>query len=329
MTILFNDSRLLTADMCHGLWSGDGYAHYPVFLVEERERLLKGMISDGLLGPPKDQVAIGHLNDEGVLDGLLWAQRFDWGEQCFQIGMVHIQAFLVDNIASSMGTEIHQALFSRFLDWARENAFRHVACRLPVQNTATIAFLEARGFQCMDSMVCYLVFHRTAKILARFRSLYQVRPFESQDATLLHELIRTRFSVSRFAVDNRLPAAGKEAFFHSWTQRFYSGDLADHVMVALDRKGTVVGFLGYQRNPAIKRHLGRNVVSGGLGAAAPHAKGAYPALLKAGILQGAHRFQFAELETQTRNEEVIGIWERLGCLKVRESKIYHFWMVPD
>lgn len=325
--------EVLALPLSPGLCRHDGYTHHPCDPAQ-RLTLLRGKVRDAAEGHGRQTFLAGWLNGSDELVGVLIAGRFSLGEECFSLGMAHVHCFLVDpgfRAASKAAKELYLA----FTDWAVQLGIVHVACRTGSDNRPVIDLFASFGLQPVDHVVLHLVRPGHPPRFPRLKAFHEIRAYRSEDREQIIGHCTGGFTTSRFVTDPDLPEEGKKQFFRSWAERICDGVMSDRIWVAVDRQGSVVGFMGWKTQSNWLLHLDIKVAGEGLGAVLPSGTGAYVPMLRHCILDafadrdenGPKRpIDVAELETQALRTEVIKVWNRLGIEQVGSRRTYHHWL---
>jgi len=134
--------------------------------------------------------------------------------------------------------------------------------------------------------------------------------------------MRTSYRVTRFHMDDRLPADRSGEIYDEWCRNLFNGKWADMIHVAR-RAGRTVGFLGHQSFGELEERYGVKIIGRGLAGVLPEGRGAYAALVAATM---AHTPDFAEYDTQIQNFPAINVWIRFGFAFMRGRFTLHRWL---
>ncbi|CAM2065304.1 hypothetical protein SCOR_07985 [Sulfidibacter corallicola] len=307
----------------------DGFQYHPLVTEDQRVDLARHRLRQ--VASEFDRLLLVVARDDaGLVRGVLIAEPFDMGRRHFKIGMAHLQAFRLDPTYGDLADReaMRAELFGAYEAWRRERGIVHTAFRIDSEDLETLHFLEARGFRLMDTIVAYLYNKHAIRRVPPLKSLFQLRDYRDDDREAIIELASGRFQGTRFARDVGLSAEGLNTFYREWAEKLCAGEMADRLMVAQTSEGQVVGFLGYKLDRMLEEVTGVRVMGGGLGAVSPKAAGAYPALLRTAIAEGAVTNDAAELETQVQNGSVLRVWHALRCTQVRVNHTLHCLSEP-
>lgn len=296
------------------------YRNYRIFTEEMLQRFLRSRILYRIENNATCMVAWSRV---GEPVGFISLARLEWDTAHFGIEMA-----LLDHLMARGTYEqriaVHQDLLERMLQLCKEWGVEHVSCKVDTGDIACIHALEINGFRNMGTMVTHL-FDKRKQRIPQAKNLCTIRLLEDQDRPAVLDIARHAFSLDRFHADPYIPKERSDALYIVWAQKVCDGAMADEVLVA-ERRGHVVGFLGYRYDKELEKITGVRRVGSGLGAVSPQGRGAYMALVAAALQRMVPKSDIIDVETQINNYPSLRIEHRLGFELVRSRHAFHKWL---
>ncbi|MCX6353979.1 MAG: hypothetical protein NTZ78_03625 [Candidatus Aureabacteria bacterium] len=278
-----------------------------------------------------------HLFEKSVREGKAWVagegakitavsavRPLPWDSSIFGIQMGQISFFV--HRGRSSPAKVNLRLIETMMEACRKEGFRHLNIRLDADDIALVHLLEGNAFYLVDSIVTY-IFIPARQELGHFKPLFTTRPYRPEDheEVLRVALESYRNFFGRYHADPHLPNEKCDYLYQQWAEKLLTGGIADGIMLA-ERRGKIVGFLGYKTNKDILESTGVNVVGGGLGGCTSEGLGAYPTILETAMREQLPLHDMMDLETQLNNVNIIRIYQKLNCEYARAKYTYHAWL---
>ncbi|MCX6356362.1 MAG: hypothetical protein NT045_00520 [Candidatus Aureabacteria bacterium] len=290
-----------------------------------------------IINRDKQVAYLCHLLDRSLGDGEAWVagegdeiaavtavRPLPWDSSIFGIRMGQIPFFAHRSPAGSH--EINRRLVEAVLDACRQNGYSHLNIRVDTDDLALVHVLEAKGFYLVDTIVTYI--HLPARgELGHFKPIFTTRLYRPEDRDTVLEVAREAYRgyFGRYHADPHLPKEKCDYLYQQWTEKLLVGASDLYVMLA-ERKGKIVGFLGYKTNRDILESTGVRAFGGGLGGCTSEGLGAYLTLLETSIRYQIPRHDMADMETQLNNVNIVRIYQKLNCEYARARYTFHAWL---
>lgn len=248
-----------------------------------------------------------------------------WDSSIFGIKMGHIPVFAHRASRGSSGGEIGE-LLDALLESCRQDGFAHMNIKADADDFALIQALEARGFYLVDTIVTYIFIPRRQE-LPHIKSLFKTRLYRKEERDAILRVAREAYKnfIGRYHADPHLPNETCDRLYDLWARKLLEGGIAEAIIVA-ERRGKVVGFLGYRMKRDILDVTGVKVVGGGLGGCLPEGFGAYTAILEKAMREGMYRYDMQDFETQLNNINIVRIYQKLNFEYARAKYTFHAWL---
>jgi hypothetical protein len=278
-----------------------------------------------------------HRIDACVQDGSVWVAEAEgrivavaavrplpWDSSVFTVPMAQIPVFVHDAGAGSR--EVVAALSELLIAECRASGLRHLNVRIDADDLVLLQELEARRFYLVDTVVTYTFVPRRQE-LGHVKHLFTTRTYRPEDRGQIIEVAKIAYQnyIGRYHADRHLPRDLSDRLYALWAEQLVDGGLAEQIIVA-ERKGRIVGFVGYRMKKDILAATGLKVVGGGLGGCKPEGVGAYSALLEEAMREGMHRYDMQDFETQINNVNVVRIYQKLNFEYARAKYTLHAWL---
>jgi hypothetical protein len=269
--------------------------------------------------------AVWVLESGGALRALAAFRPLPWDSSVFGIQMGQVPLFIHGGKEEG-SRKAAEELLDAMLSSCRERGVEHLNMRVDTDDLALAQVLETRRFQLVDTIVTY-IFIPSRQELGHFKYLFKTRIYREgdRDAVLRVASEAYRNFYGRYHADPRLPRERCDRLYQIWAGKILEPGFAERIIVA-ERKGKVVGFLGYRMNKEILESTGVKVVGGGLGGCLPEGLGAYAAILEEAMREGMHRYDMQDFETQVNNVNVIRIYQKLNFEYARSKYTFHAWL---
>ncbi|MDD5557015.1 MAG: hypothetical protein PHN82_07180 [bacterium] len=260
---------------------------------------------------------------DGAVRALAAARPLSWDSSIFGVRMGHVPLFVHGEGASR---EDLAALRDALLDRCRADGYAHLNVRADADDFPLIHCLEAAGFFLTDTIVTYIFIPRRQE-LGHGKYLFKTRLYrpEDHDGVLRVAEEAYRGFIGRYHADPRLPRERCDRLYRLWAERILDAGIAERIIVA-ERKGKVVGFLGYRLKRDILDATGVKVVGGGLGGCLPEGFGAYVAILEEAMREGMRRYDMQDFETQLGNVNIVRVYQKLNFEYARARHTFHAWL---
>jgi hypothetical protein len=264
------------------------------------------------------------LNSGDDVSAAAAVRPLEWDTSIFGIKMGQIP------VLAHRGRETPAADLARLLDavldGCRRDGLKHLNIRVDADDIALVQALESRGFYLADTIVTYIFIPRRQE-LGHFKYLFTTRTYRGEDRDEVLAVGREAYKnfFGRYHADPHLPKAQCNLLYALWTQKLLDGGIAERIIVS-ERRGKIVGFLGYVLNRAIFESTGVKCVGGGLGGCTPEGFVAYAAILEEAMREGMHRYDMQDFETQLNNVNIIRIYQKLNFEYARAKYTFHAWL---
>jgi hypothetical protein len=261
----------------------------------------------------------------GMVKAIGAVRPLPWDSSIFGIRMGQIPVFLHEGRTEDSRQAI-ETLLDALLDSCRAQGFKHLNIRADADDFALMQVLEAKGFYLADTIVTYIFIPKRQK-LAHFKYLFKTRVYTEEDHDAVMNVARVAYRgfVGRYHADPHLPDETCDRLYELWAKQLLEGGIAETIIVA-ERKGKVIGFLGYRMKRDILEATGVKVVGGGLGGCLPEGVGAYAAILEEAMREGMHRYDMQDFETQLNNINIVRIYQKLNFEYARAKYTFHAWL---
>ena len=138
----------------------------------------------------------------------------------------------------------------------------------------------------------------------------------------LHEWSATGFDRGPFVFDLDVPADRAAALYRVWTEKAFTGEWADVLLVVRDGE-EIVAFHSMLLLPDLSEAAGVGVLGRGIGATLPGYRGLFTALQKATAATRPLGAAWLENETQASTVASINVFGRLGHHCLRSTATFH------
>jgi hypothetical protein len=210
------------------------------------------------------------------------------------------------------------------MDAAREQGLQHLAARADTEDLEAVQALEGRGFRLVDCLVTYMFDCRSDRVaeIKRFNPIRHYQPPDREAVLAVAEQMFAAYA-GRFARDPWLdPEAGRR-FYLEWVRNACAGQMADSILVSV-RQGRVVGFLTWRTTPVVYEATGIRIAGQGICAVLPEGAGAYPALVRAAIVEHRKEYDFAEMDTPIQHAVSQRVFQGVGARLARAKYTLHW-----
>ncbi len=290
-----------------------------------------------LFNRARQQAYLQHRIDGCVQDGSVWVAEaggrivavaavrpLPWDSSVFGVPMAQVPVFVHGGGPDARDTVA--ALADRLVAECRSSGLRHLNVRVDADDLVLLQELEARGFYLVDTVVTYTFIPKRQE-LPHVKHLFATRTYRPEDRDQIVEVAGIAYQgyIGRYHADRHLPRHLSDRLYALWAEQLVDGGLAEQIIVA-ERKGRIVGFVGYRMKKDILAATGLKVVGGGLGGCRPEGVGAYSALLEEAMREGMHRYDMQDFETQINNVNVIRIYQKLNFEYARAKYTLHAWL---
>jgi GNAT superfamily N-acetyltransferase len=293
------------------------YRLYPRFSPEDRVRVLGRELeiagTDGMV-----TVVVAGQRPVGVtaVEPLAWDSAF------FGVPMGRIGTLVVDPAANVR--QVLSLLLDEAMQVARERGLEHLAARADAEDLEAIQALEERGFRLMDNLVTYMFDCRRDRVaeVRRFNPIRHYRPEDREGVLAVAAQMFTAYA-GRFMRDPSLDAAATRRFYQEWVANACAGPMADSILVSV-RRGRIVGFLTWRTTPLVFEATGIRIAGQGICGVLPEGAGAYPALVRAAIVEHRKEYDFAEMDTPIQHIVSQRVFQGVGARLVRTKYTLHW-----
>jgi hypothetical protein len=261
----------------------------------------------------------------GALRALAAFRPLPWDSSIFGIQMGQMPLFIHEGMVEGTRQAIED-LLDVVLRSCKDRGVAHLNIRVDTDDLALVQLLEARGFYLVDTIVAY-IFIPARQELGHFKYLFKTRVYREEDHGAVLQVAREAYRnfYGRYHADPHLPRERCDHLYQVWAEKIIEPGFAEQIIVA-ERRGRVVGFLGYRMKKDIMESTGIKVVGGGLGGCLPEGFGAYAAILEEAMREGMHRYDMQDFETQLNNINIVRIYQKLNFEYARGKYTFHAWL---
>jgi hypothetical protein len=293
------------------------YRAYPRMPPDAGRRLFLKDFADR-----SDRLAAGGVWAGGTLIAAGLLEHLPWDSKHFGLAMGRIGSLVAHPEHATVGT--FDLLVAWLLDRAEEAGLDHLAAKVDGAELTTLQTLEARGFRLVDCLVTYFYdCHRDPP--PPMKQLGTIRDYEPSDRDAILAIAERMLGEygGRFAFDPWLPRDAVRRFYVEWARNACAGSMANRLLVG-ERRGRLVGFLGYRMQPRPLQGLEVRIAGQGISAVLPEGTGLYPALLaRAIVVDRIVMYDFAEFDTPIQNILTQRIFHRMGFHFARSKYTLH------
>lgn len=254
------------------------------------DRIVQYHVSHVLARFAKEGCAVYGVRAGDVLRGLACFDTLPWESGIFDRKMGSISMIAAAGEAAR-ARPAYEALLGAVLDAARGEGFRHIACRVRVEDIVLTHCLERAGFLLADTTLEFGwktgrikieekpntwivtdVFNRQSRI---FKLAATVRPFTEADLPSMKALAKEAFTErtrTRYTADETLPQERTGELYAKWLENSFQGSFADVVRVAADEHGPIA-FETMKLDRDLSEALGIKTALFGIAAVLPTKKG--------------------------------------------------------
>lgn len=260
---------------------------------------------------------------DGSIRALAALRPLPWDSSIFKIKMGQVPLIIRGGGASREDVAL---LVETVLCEARAEGYVHLNVKADADDLVLVQCLEENGFYLVDTIVTFIFIPRRQE-LGHGKYLFKTRLYrpEDHDAVLHVADVAYKGFIGRYHADPHLPDELCDRLYEMWARQLLDGDTAERIIVA-ERKGKVVGFLGYRMKRDILAATGVKCVGGGLGGCLPEGFGAYTAILEEAMREGMHRYDMQDFETQINNINIVRIYQKLNFEYARAKYTFHAWL---
>ena len=253
--------------------------------------------------------------------GIIILRELPWDSSFFKIPMASIDGMFLREGANET---LRQRLLDMGLDWMIKKKIKHVSFKVDTADIKTALMLQKRGFYLVDTLLTYL-YVKNYTIPRKIKSLFRLRPFEDRDYKTVIDILEYAFKgyKNRFTNDPYLPKDRMLLLYKGWLENLIKRD--DGYLIVAERRGRVVGFLGYFCLKELCEVTGRLHVGRALTASGPEGVGCHPQFMA--YLGNAPFYpDTVEGDTSINNTGVQKIWINvLRSPLIRSKYIFHYW----
>lgn len=259
------------------------------------------------------------MTESSIVYGIAFIEPSTFETDIFgkKMGMLHIK--LKDDMYNTE-TSMHE--FIKALNTLVENLkYEHISIKVAINNISLINSLQEFGYRYIASLAT-LVYAKDNTSTRKLRCICKVQAANRNNAKKMIEISENAFFGTRFTNDPSLSKKKCSMLYREWINNCFDLGWASKVLVALNSRDEVVGFITYLIDQELKRRSNITKVGRGLLACLPDARGAFVSLFQTslGLAVEEAGADFIEYTTQLENLKMISMYNRLG---LRLSKIEH------
>lgn len=261
----------------------------------------------------------------GEVRALVAVRPLLWDSSVFGVKMGQIPILVHEGFPED-SREALKPLLDSVLEACRKEGMKHLNIRVDADDLMLAQVLEEKGFYLVDTIVTY-IFNPRRQELPHIKQLYNTRVYREEDHDAVLHVAAEAYKnfIGRYHTDPHLPNDLCDKLYRRWAKQIVEGGIAEQTIVA-ERKGKVIGFLGYTLKKDILEATGVKVVGGGLGGCLPEGFGAYVAMLETAMREGMHHYDMQDFETQINNVNIVRIYQKLNFEYARAKYTFHAWL---
>jgi hypothetical protein len=263
----------------------------------------------------------GHLVEISYedIEGIVIVQRLPWDSAFFDLAM----GAIVGIFPAQSDERLIVSLIDEALAWFKSVGVKHISFKVDSADIKTIFLLQKKGFYLVDSLSTYLYAKGYTQIIKSIRPLFNLRACEKEDIEPLMEIVEYAFKdyPNRFKNDPFLSNEGMVELYKGWVKNL----IAEGYLIVAERKGKVVGFLGYFPLAELNKITAKLHVGNALSATGPGGEGCYAQFI---TLAGEAPFYPTTVEATTSltNTIVQNMWIKIVSTKViRNQYVFHYY----
>ncbi len=163
----------------------------------------------------------------------------EWDSKILGFKIGRIERIVVDPAGGRA-----RAIFGKLLRDCRAEGFRHLHCRIGLNETGLLHYLEDLGFNVADIQLTLSTKGRFNGIMKFHPSrAVSIRQADLSDMKDLGRMVKGAFTHTRFVRDNHYPRAGVDKMYSEWVRNSLR-NTAQKVFAAYDkRERCIVGFV--------------------------------------------------------------------------------------
>lgn len=258
------------------------------------------------------------MTDPSIVCGVAFIEPRPFETDIFakKMGIIHIK--LKDDVQI---TRVNMHEFIKAINTLVENSkYEHISIKIPIGNISLVTSIQECGYLYIAGLVT-LVYAKDNTSLKKLRNICKVQIANRNDVKKMVEISENAFFGTRFTNDPSLSKDKCSMLYREWTKNCFDSGWASRVLVAVNSKDEVVGFITYLIDHELKKKANITKVGRGLLACLPDARGAFVSLFQTslGFEPGA---DFIEYTTPLENLKMISLYNRLG---LRLSKTEHIF----
>jgi len=298
-------------------YSFNPYRHYPFLKKEQKKeamylKMMSCLQKDGKL------LKIKHQGKKA----LAIVRKLPWDSVFFNIPMGAIEAILPEENKESLISVI----FDETLSWFETKKIKHVTFKVDTADIKSIFVAQKKGFYLVDTIVTYLTV-KNYTVLRQIKPLFILRPFEEKDYPEMMRIVEYAFKnyPSRFNVDPHLPTTGTLELYKSWIDNLIKQP--NGYLIVGERKGKVVGFLGYFSLPELCQVTGKLHVGKTISAVGPKGEGCYAQFIST-LGEAPYYPDTVEGDTSITNTMIQNMWLTMAIIHgkvIRSKYVFHYY----
>ena len=254
--------------------------------------------------------------------GLAIVRKLPWDSNFFNVPMGAIEAIFSEKNEESLIS----AIFDKALSWFKEKGIKHITFKVDTNDINTLLVAQKMGFYLVDTIVTYLAV-KNYTILRQIKPLFILRPFEEKDYPELIGIVEYAFKdyPSRFNVDPYLPSKGTLELYRGWIDNLIKQP--NGYLIVGEKKGKVVGFLGYFSLPELCQVTGKLHVGKTISAIGPQGRGCYAQFIST-LGEAPYYPDTVEGDTSITNTMIQNMWLTMAIVHgkvIRTQYVFHYF----
>ncbi len=291
------------------------YRHYPILKKEQKcqamyLKIISSVQSGGKL------IEISHHGKQAI--GVV--RHLDWETVLFGMPMGSLEGLFYQD------KKLIPLVLDEAFKWFKKQGIKHITFKVDTNDINTVLVAQKMGFYLVDTIVTYLAV-KNYTILRQIKPLFILRPFEEKDYPELIGIVEYAFKdyPSRFNVDPYLPSKGTLELYRGWIDNLIKQP--NGYLIVGEKKGKVVGFLGYFSLPELCQVTGKLHVGKTISAIGPQGRGCYAQFIST-LGEAPYYPDTVEGDTSITNTMIQNMWLSMAIVHgrvIRSKYVFHYY----
>ena len=291
------------------------YRHYPILKKEQKcqamyLKIISSVQSGGKL------IEISHHGKQAI--GVV--RHLDWETVLFGMPMGSLEGLFYQD------KKLIPLVLDEAFKWFKKQGIKHITFKVDTNDINTLLVAQKMGFYLVDTIVTYLAV-KNYTILRQIKPLFILRPFEEKDYPELIGIVEYAFKdyPSRFNVDPYLPSKGALELYNGWIDNLIKQP--NGYLIVGEKKGKVVGFLGYFSLPELCQVTGKLHVGKTISAIGSQGRGCYAQFIST-LGEAPYYPDTVEGDTSITNTMIQNMWLSMAIVHgrvIRSKYVFHYY----